>query len=330
MPVKSLADLGRLLQEKQEYERRWALRDQQNGIRCILHCGPCDTLRLTEQPVTQFHPDRGYAPEYIRRSTGITGVYFVYRWRKRLEAVVRSSSDKGPMYQPAGFYIYDFVGRQGRSTDLRYDDALLVFQGGPLHEQTQWIPNPAEETIPVNRTAQGVSYGKAYKRSDGEYVCTGRVKIRLAARDSTETGKELWLKAVATPGAELGYYPEAFFTGGVSQLLPGTLYAHQHNNVYQLTTGSEIYERALLERLKREASAAVSRLLFYKVKPDVWDEIRTERRYNGIWGASTGGERHVLQGAFGLICKYRGGRLELYYGTSRITSLVDYEQAQSV
>jgi hypothetical protein len=134
------------------------LDDQEFGVRCQLHGGPCDGERVAWQ-AREFAPDRGFSPANIRRRSEIPGVKYVYERTHRDEE---------------GIHHYDLTGRQGWSDCQDYDDVLVVYFGGPLHGQQEWIPLTTSGLPPEPiKIVEGVEYAYNELRGPRKYVYDG-------------------------------------------------------------------------------------------------------------------------------------------------------------
>jgi hypothetical protein len=120
--------------------------DKINGVRCKLQRDPCDGLHLAQYAASSIVPGGlGYAPEYIRRSSDIPGVEYVYRWSSR-------SKD--------GVHHYGYLSRQGFDPlGRRHNDVKVELRGGPLAGHSEWVQLPESGELPdILRTVGSVQY----------------------------------------------------------------------------------------------------------------------------------------------------------------------------
>jgi hypothetical protein len=171
--------------------------DKRDGVRCLLRGGPCDGLAVAESPREDLASDgRGYAPNHIRRPSDVPDLEYVYKWASR----------------SAGIHYYAFEGRQGHLGGIWRDEVPLLFRGGPLNGQQEWMSRPKSSgSQKINqRESEGVLYDEAFLSSRGELICRGKVRCRLASYYGEEKGEERWVDAANIRSPVRGYWPGGF------------------------------------------------------------------------------------------------------------------------
>jgi hypothetical protein len=172
--------------------------DKSDGVRCVLRGGPCDGLHVAEHPQEGLAPGgRGYAPEHIRRSSDISSIDYYYNWFRR---------------DHDGVHHYTLDGRKGYAADEWHDEVLVVFKGGPLHGQKEWVSRPPTDgPVKISRVVEDVYYDEAYVSQwsfNGEYTGGGKIRCRLADYYGKEKGEEIWAGAADIRSSLRGFAPE--------------------------------------------------------------------------------------------------------------------------
>jgi len=203
--------------------------DKHDGVRCFLHGGPCDNLRVAKYARKKIAAGgRGYAPEYVRHPSDIFDVDYVYKWIRR---------------DPEGVHHYALEGRRGYSQDRSYDDVLVEFRGGPLHRQQEWVQRPESGGLPsIRRQDEVVVYDKVADRaqSNGVYTCHGRIDCRLSGGPAY---RQEWVIATETRSRTAGFLPENLSVpngkpSGISGCYGIDVYRWEHGIVYQFVRSS--------------------------------------------------------------------------------------------